>query len=197
VSNKVASNDNPILDVLKRRWSPRAFADRAVPPETLRSLFEAARWTQSSANEQPWRFAVALRSDTAWHETLASALSPGNAWATKAPVLGLTVAKAAFTNSNSPNRVAIYDAGAAMMGLTVQATAMDLYVHQMAGFDLNVARQAAGVPEGFDPVAMFALGYLGDPETLNPDHKAREIAPRTRKPLPEFVFGGQWGRPAL
>lgn len=112
-------------------------------------------------------------------------------------MLGLTVAKTTFTSNNNPNRVALFDAGAAMMSLTIQATSMDLYVHQMGGFDVNLARQVVKMPDGFDPVAMFALGYLGDPETLNPDQKTRELAPRTRKPLSELVFGGQWGQPAL
>jgi nitroreductase len=197
VSNKIASNDHPILDVLRRRWSPRAFAERAVEHDTLRSLFEAARWTQSSTNEQPWRFVIALRPDAAWHEALGTALAPGNAWAKKAPVLGLAVAKTQFSHNGNPNRVALYDTGAAMMSLTIQATSMDLYVHQMGGFDVNVARQAAGVPEGFDPVAMFALGYLGDPATLNADQQVREAAVRTRKPLGELVFGNRWGEARL
>jgi nitroreductase len=195
--SKLASNDYPILDLFKRRWSPRAFADRPVDQETLRSLFEAARWSQSSDNEQPWRFITAFRSDQAWHEALGSCLAAGNAWAKQAPVLGLSVAKAAFSKNNRPNRVAVYDVGGAMMAFIIQATAMDLYVHQMAGFDVNVARQVAGIPEGFDPVAMFALGYMGDPDSLSPDLKAREIAPRTRKKLNEFAFGSQWNHPAL
>ena len=197
MSTKLASNDHPILDVLKHRWSPRAFADRPVDHETLRSLFEAARWTQSSANEQPWRFLIALRADTAWHEALAKPLAAGNAWAKKAPVLGLASAKATFSSSNQPNRVAIYDTGAAMMALTIQATSMDLHLHQMAGFDVNMAREVAQIPAGFDPVAMFALGYLGDPESLSPELKARELAPRTRRPLSELVFSGGWNVPAL
>jgi nitroreductase len=197
VSNKLASNDHPILDVLKRRWSPRAFSDRPVDLATLRSLFEAARWTQSSINEQPWRFVIALRADTAWHEALGSCLAAGNVWAKKAPVLGLAVAKTAFSHTGNPNRVAGHDVGAAMMSLTIQATEMDLYVHQMGGFDVNMARQVAGVPEGFDPIAMFAIGYLGDPDSLNADQKARETAARARKPLSEIVFGSQWSQPAL
>ncbi|HXP83170.1 MAG TPA: nitroreductase family protein [Bryobacteraceae bacterium] len=140
---------------------------------------------------------IALRTDTAWHETLGSCLAAGNAWAKKAPVLGFAVAKAAFSQNNHPNRVAVYDTGAAMMSLTIQAIEMDSHVHQMAGFDLNLARQVAGIPEGFDPVAMFALGHLGDPDSLNPDQKARELAPRTRKPRSELVFGSQWSHAVL
>ena len=35
---------------------------------------------------------------------------------------------------------------------------------------------------------MFTLGYLGDPDSLNPDQKTRDLAARKRKPLFELVF---------
>jgi nitroreductase len=196
VSTKLAVPDHPILDVLAQRWSPRAFSSRAVAPEILSSLFEAARWTQSSNNEQPWSFLVAPRSDTAAHEKLASSIAAGNAWAKKVPVLGLSVAKLSFTNHGKPNRVAVYDVGAAMMAFILQATSMGLYVHQMAGFDTEIARQAAEIPAGYDPIAMFALGYIGDPDSLSEDQKASELAPRTRRAIGEFVFYGKWGQSA-
>jgi nitroreductase len=196
VSTKIAVPDHPILDVLARRWSPRAFSSRPVAPEILCSLFEAARWTQSSGNEQPWNFLVVLISDTAAHEKLGSSLSPANAWAKKVPVLGLSVARMSIARNGRPNRVALYDVGAAMMALIIQATSMGLYVHQMAGFDVEIARQAAEIPAGHDPIAMFALGYIGDPDSLNEDQKARELEPRTRKKISEFVFNGRWGQSA-
>src|SRR5881628_695169 len=61
--DKPAQTDYPIEEILKRRWSPRAFSDRVVEPEKLRSLFEAARWAPSSFNEQPWSFIVATMKD--------------------------------------------------------------------------------------------------------------------------------------
>jgi nitroreductase len=196
VSTKIAVPDHPILELLAQRWSPRAFSSRAVAPEVLRSLFEAARWTQSSTNEQPWSFLVALSTNTVEHEKLGRSLAPGNAWAKKAPVLGLSVAKLSFTNNGKPNRVAVYDVGAAMMAFTLQATSLGLHVHQMGGFDVEIARQAGEIPAGYDPIAMFALGYLGDPNSLSEDQKARELASRTRKAIGEFVFHGKWGQSA-
>jgi nitroreductase len=59
---KIANTDHDILDVIRNRWSPRAFdPSRDVPAADLRRLFEAARWAPSSMNEQPWRFLVASR----------------------------------------------------------------------------------------------------------------------------------------
>jgi len=190
---KTAVPDHPILDVMKERWSPRAFSPQPIEPHKLHSIFEAARWAASSFNEQPWRYIVGLAGDPT-HEKLVSCLMPANAlWASKAPLLALSVAWLTFTQSGNPNRVAVHDVGAASAQLTLQAMSMGIHTHQMAGVDLAKAREVFGIPQGYDPVAMIALGYPGDPGTLNEAQQKMELAPRTRKRLSEFIFGGSWG----
>lgn len=185
-----------IHPLLRERWSPRAFAPRAVEREKLVKLFEAARGAPSSNNAQPWSFVVTTRENTAEHLRLVSILAAGNAqWAHQAPVLVLSVAKLDFDHKGRPNRHAFYDLGQAVANLTVEATALGLVVHQMAGFDVEQARTAFGLPAGQEPVTVFAIGYRGDPETLPEPFRARERAPRTRKPLEQMVFSGTWGRP--
>jgi nitroreductase len=196
MSVKTAVPDHPILELIAERWSPRVFADRAVEPEKLRSLFEAARWAASSFNGQPWRFFVSTRDDAEGFEKLAGCLNPGNAWAKKAPVLALSVASLNFENNNAPNRSAVHDVGLAVGNLSLQATSMGIYLHQMAGFSVDTARQVLGIPESFAPVAMIAIGYLGDPNTLPDDLRARETAARQRKPIGQFLFSGSWGNVA-
>jgi hypothetical protein len=66
----------------------------------------------------------------------------------------------------------------------------------MAGFDAEAARQRLAVPAGWEPVSVIALGYPGDPESLNEKLRQRELAQRHRKPLQSFVFLGAWGLPA-
>ena len=78
----------------------------------------------------------------------------------------------------------------------MQATSLGLYAHMMAGFSPDLARETFNIPTGFEPVAAMALGYLGDPATIPPDLRQRELTPGTRKPIGEFVFSSQWGRPA-
>ena len=63
-TQKQATPDHPIHELLAKRWSPYAFADRPVPEDDLRSLFEAARWAASSYNEQPWSYIVATKEDS-------------------------------------------------------------------------------------------------------------------------------------
>jgi nitroreductase len=196
MSVKTAVPDHPILDLFKERWSPRAFTAQPIELAKIRSIFEAARWAASSANEQPWRFIVGLAGDGT-HRKLASCLAPTNAlWAPQAPVLAMSVASLKFTLNGNPNRVAVYDVGAAAAHLSLQAVSMGIYTHQMAGFDVAKACQAFEIPEGYDPVAMIAMGYLGDPATLNEKQQQMELAPRTRKPLAELLFSDKWGVPA-
>lgn len=190
---KPAQTTYPIHEVLERRWSPRAFDIRPIEPEKLRSLFEAARWTASSSNEQPWYFILACRSNPEDFEKAAACLVPGNrVWAQNAPALIFALARKAFAKNGQPNRVALYDLGQAVANLVMQATSLGLSVHQMAGIEIETVRETYGVPAGFEPVTAMAIGYPGDPETLPEDLRRRELAPRSRKPFEKFVFSRHW-----
>ena len=139
--NKDAKLAHEIHELLRTRYSPRAFADRPVPAEALRSLFEAARWAPSSRNEQPWRFVVATREDRESFDRLAALLDPGNQrWAPRAPVLAIATTHSRFDETGKTNRHAWYDVGLAVAQLTAQASAAGLAVHQMGGFDGEAAR---------------------------------------------------------
>jgi nitroreductase len=192
--DKPAPTQYPIHDLLRHRWSPRTFSAQPVDEQVLRQLLEAARWTASCFNEQPWRYIVASKSQPADYERLLSCLVPANqVWAQQAPVLMLAVAKLTFTHNNKVNRHAYHDVGAATTSMAIQATALGLGMHQMAGFDGEKARALFHIPDGYDPVAAIALGYPGDPNTLPAELAERERAPRTRNPLAEFVFYGNFG----
>jgi len=194
MSHKIAETEHPILDLLAGRWSPYAFADRDVEPEKMRSLFEAARWAPSCYNEQPWRFLVAERRDAEGFGRLLGCLVEFNqGWARHAPVLALSVAATRFARSGQENRHAYHDLGMAVENLVIQASSLGLHVHQMGGFDAARAREDCAIPEGNDPVAMIALGYLGDPASLTGPLAEREAAPRGRRPLREFVYSARWG----
>jgi len=191
---KLADTTYPIEPLLKQRWSPRAFADRPVEVEKLLCLWEAARWSASCANQQPWYLLVATKEEKAEYARLLSCLRENNQlWASQAPVLMVSVAKLSFDMNGQPNRYAFHDVGLAVANLIVQATALGLYVHQMAGFYPDKVRELYGVPDDFEPVAGIVLGYPGDPATLPEDLQQRELAPRARKPLESFVFQGAWG----
>jgi nitroreductase len=194
---KPTDNAYPIHDVLRRRWSPRAFSERPVEPEKLQSLFEAARWAPSSNNEQPWTFVIATKDQPGEYADLLDCLKEGNKkWAFRAPVLALSVARLNFEDDGTPNRHAFHDTGMAVFSLVIQATALGLFVHQMAGYDVEKARMKLKIPDGHDPVAMIAIGYPGD-SALLPDYlRERELKSRERQSINEFVFSAAWGSQA-
>jgi nitroreductase len=192
---KPAQTDHPIEDILRRRWSPRAFSDRMIEKEKLQSLFEAARWAASCFNEQPWHFIIATKQDPEGFAALLSCLTDKNQqWAGLAPVLMVSVAKLNFEKTGKPNRHAFHDTGLAMGNLCVEATALGLFVHQMAGFSPEKVREIFHVPEGFDPVAGIAVGYPAEVEVLPEQFREQEVGPRKRKPIDSFVFEQAWGK---
>jgi nitroreductase len=196
--DKLAPTEHPIHDLLRRRWSPIAFDEnRPVERETLNRVFEAARWAASSFNAQPWNYIVGVKAeDPEMFNKLASTLVPGNAWAHHVPVLALSVAKTAFAHNGQPNRHAFHDTGAASAELALEATSLGLFVHQMAGFDVEKARQVLQIPDGYEPVAMMAIGYPGEPQKLDEKDKPRQFGERRRKPQKDFVFYSGWANTA-
>lgn len=192
--SKLAAVEYPVHELIERRWSPRAFADRKVDGQTLRTLFEASRWAPSCYNAQPWRFIVATVDQPADFERLLACLSPGNqTWARRAPVLALTVARLEFAHNGKPNRHALHDVGLAMSQLVLQATSHGLVVHQMGGFEGVRAREAFDIPDGYEVVAAVAIGYQGELASLDEQLQRQEVAPRQRRLQRSFVFGGKWG----
>ncbi len=193
---RLAHTDYPIHDLLRQRWSPRAFADRLPDSATVLRLLEAARWAPSSFNDQPWAFLTARRDQPTEFALLLDTLIEFNrSWAQTAAVLAVTVARSAFAHNGQPNRHAWHDIGLAVSQLTLQATAEGLFVHQMAGILPDRARELLLIPPGWEPVSALAIGYPGDPNGLPEGLRQRELAPSIRKPLSEFVFTGTWGQP--
>jgi nitroreductase len=184
-----------VVDLIVKRWSPRSFAEKGVSASDLTKIFTAAAWAASSYNEQPWRFLVGRRGDGTYAKILDSLIEFNQAWAKTAPVLILSVGKKTFTQNGSPNAYGLHDTGAASANLSLQATALGMHTHGMGGVEKSKARANFQIPDDFEVGAAWALGYLGDPEVLPEPYREMEMAPRTRKPLEEFVFSA-WGTAA-
>ena len=196
MQHKPAITRVKIHDLMQTRWSPRAIdPDKDISPDDLTALLEAARWAPSCFNDQPWRFIVCVKSkdETSWKNALANLAEKNRLWAKNAPVLMLAVAMENFNHNGKPNRWAMYDTGAASVSLCFQATALGLVVHQMGGFDAEKARALFKLPAGCTPLSMIAVGYQADIDVLDDDFKAAELAERTRAPLDQRFYFGQWG----
>lgn len=195
---KHATTDHDVLDLIRERWSPRAYdTSRSLDDATLMRLFEAARWAPSSRNEQPWRFVVVDRARHAdVHAQIVPGLTKGNqAWAPQAPILLVVAVKLTVGESPDRNRHAYYDTGQAVALMTMQAQAMGLGVRQMEGFDHVTVTRVTGIPADYEIAVLMAVGYPGTPESLsNEKHREQELTPRGRRAARESVFAGVWGR---
>lgn len=196
-TTNVLAPEHPILPQLTQRRSPRAYTSQPVPTEALQQLFTAAGSAASCFGEQPWRFIVGSKetSPDAYQKILDTLAEFNQVWVKNAPVLAISVAKTVFSHDNNPNAWAKHDVGQAAATMAIQAVELGLQIHQMAGFSADAARTAFHIPAEYEPVAVLTIGYPGNVEALPEALQQRELAPRTRKPLAEFMFEGGWPQP--
>ena len=198
MQEKKAATSVPIHELLAKRWSPRAYdAGKPVSRAQIAALLEAGRWSPSCNGDEPWRYLVwdRMRDPAGWQQAF-ECLSAGNqVWVKNAPVLLLSCAGSRFGHNDKPNLWAQHDTGMADLSIALQAVALGLIAHQMAGFDADKVRAAFGIPADYTLMAMIAVGWQADPSVLPEDVRAKELAARKRRPLAERFFQGTWGRP--
>src|SRR5262249_25053836 len=175
-----------VIELLARRWSPRAFSESMPDPQQLGRLFEAARLAPSAHNTQPPRFVVARRGHADYDQLLDCLSAANQIWARTAPVLVLAVAMnhrySPVEGGMVPYPHAIHDLGMAVMSMIVQAEAMGLSCHPMAGFDPDLARKRVAVPPHFEPAVVVAPRARGTLGQLPPPPGPRRPGPPTRRP---------------
>lgn len=184
---KIATTQGPVLDLIRKRWSARSFADRMIAQTDIDTLIESAGWAPSANNEQPWVYYYAVKG-TAGHDALVNGLMPGNQpWAKNAPVLLVSVARKTFAGNGNHNAYAHHDTGMANAQLLLQARSMDIYSHVMGGFNRQVVTEALGLDDTREVVCVIALGYLDHADKLEEPFRTREMMARSRKPLEEIA----------
>ncbi len=197
MTEKPAITQEPIHDIIARRWSGRAFDEsKPVPPQAIISLCEAARWAPSSYGDEPWRYLVwdKLVDPFAWQRAFSCLSESNQVWVKRAPLLLLSLASTKLRHDGSANRFAQHDTGMASMSLVLEAVALGLMAHQMGGFDGAKVRAQFAIPEDYTCMAMIAIGYPASADILAGGLKDRELAPRSRRPLGEQFFAGAWGK---
>ena len=197
---KPATTRVAIDETIAQRWSGRAYdASKTVSAEQTIALLEAARWAPSCYGDQPWRFIVwdSNKDKAAWQKAFDTLVEFNQGWVKNAPLLFLIAADTKFNHNGKPNRWAAYDTGAAAENICLQATALGLMAHQMAGFDADKLRAAFEIPEQIEIIAMISVGHPADPDTLDAETRERETAARSRRELGELFFDGAWGKPIV
>lgn len=193
--NKPAPTNHPVASIIANRWSARTIDPaRPVERDKLMSMLEAARWAPSCFGDQPWCFLFwdRDRDAHAWEQAASILVQKNQLWARNAPVLILSCAKQHFNHDQKPNRWAQYDTGAAAENLHLQGVELGLVVHQMGGFNAELARERFNIPDEFIPMAMIALGYPGKLDDLAEEFRSAETAARQRNQISQFVFEGCW-----
>jgi len=180
--------DHPILEVINKRWSRRSYSEKEVEDDALHRIFEAARWAPSSMNEQPWTFVWARKGDEAWQKMHDALMGGNQPWAKNANVMIICLAKRFFDYKNRPNRHAMHDLGQAVAFLSLEATELELNLHQMGGFVEDQLRNDFNIGQEWEVGHIIALGYPDEAEKLEEPYLSREYAPRKRKSQSEFVF---------
>lgn len=182
-----------VHDLIKNRFSPRAFSDKEISKKDLFTILKAASLAASSYNEQPWRFIYALKPETKKFETLLDCIMEFNTpWAKNAGALIICVVKDNLTLNNKNNDHAWHDMGLAVGNLSIQSQSMDIYLRQIGGFYADKAIELLNIPDGYTPISAIALGYLGEVADLSPELQEKENIPKEMKPIEEIVFNGDW-----
>ena len=187
---KRAVTQFPVIEEIKKRWSPRAFdTKKSITRDDINTILEAASWAPSAMNEQPWRYVVALKEETEKFNAVVNCLFDANTlWAKNAAALVVSFAKLTYSSNGKTNSAALHDVGMANQNMLLQAASMDIYTHVMGGFDKEKVKEVFKTEPDMQPVVIIALGSLGNPEDLPEPLKVREIAARTRKNIEEIVL---------
>lgn len=185
--NKRAETSVSLHPLIAERWSPRAYdVNASISDDDLAAIFEAARWSPSAFNAQPWKFVLGLRGDENFKAITSVLVDFNKEWAPKASALILTNA-ITFREDGKVNPTALYDLGLAVSLLTVEANHRGYDVHQMSGFDHEAAKSKFPMEAGVEPVTCIAIGKRTSPDSLSDEIREREVAPRSRKSLAEIV----------
>lgn len=178
---------------INERWSPRAFDDQEIESKILKEVFAAAGRAPSAFNEQPWSFVIGEKNTDSYQKIFDCLGEWNQKWAITAPVLIIAISKKTYSKNGKDNAHAKYDLGAAVAHLSMKAFEHELYVHQMAGFDAEKAREVLEIPENFEAVTAIALGRKGNKEQLPEDIAKTEKGVSKRNDVEEYVFTNSWG----
>jgi nitroreductase len=187
-----------ILEIIQERWSPYAFSSAPVEDFKLKAMFEAAGYAPSANNEQPWMFLYVTKEDGPVFSDYLDFLAESNRiWASGAYALVISFARMKYLLNGKPNRYAFHDTGMAVSHMLLQAITLDIYVHQMGGYSVEKVKNYFKLNDDIEPVAMMAVGYLGDGISLSRELQTRDEKRRPRKSVNEFVFKNGLSYPAF
>lgn len=180
-----------LLKEIDQRRAKRALSEEKIPQEIIGRLVKAATYAPSCFNSQPWR--LMFVTDEQRLEKLHGALSGGNYWAKKAPLMVVVATKLDLDARLSDGRdYALFGCGLATENLLLQAFAEGLYAHPMAGFDPLIVKESFSIPDDYIVISLVAVGFPGATDGLSEKHVTAESSERNRKDEIEVVCYDGW-----
>jgi len=147
-----------ILEVIRKRYSCRAYKDKSIEPEKLEQIFEAARLAPSAKNLQDWRFVIVT--DRENKRKLAEAAN-NQKFLENAGVILI-----ACSNSRDVMRcgqaIGPIDVAIALEHIALQAAELGLATCWIGSFYPEKVRPIVGIPKDIDIIELMALGYPAD-----------------------------------
>ncbi len=166
-------------ELIKKRYSVRAYKADPVEEDKLQHLLEAARLAPTAANRQPFRLIVV---ETAKHQAELRRVYDWE-WFTQAPlvIFACGLPAEAWTRTEDGLNFSLIDVAIAIDHLTLAAANVGLGTCWVASFDLEAARQLLNLPVGVRPVVATPVGYPAD-----------QPVTKERQPLTKLVRYGRW-----
>lgn len=178
------TTDTGLHSMFPQRWSPRAFQQHPIDQATLSRIMDAARWSPSCFNAQPWRFYTST--EKTFDDFLSLLVEGNQTWAKDTSVIGFLVGQKNFEHNGEPNAYSTFDCGAAWMAMTLQARMDGFYTHGMGGIKADEAASYLNLASDESEVLMgFTIGKLADLDTLDEEQRKNET-PNSRKQLSEI-----------
>ena len=166
-------------ELIRRRYSVRAYKPDPVEDEKLGIVLEAARLAPTASNRQPFQIIVVHTQGR--QAELAQMYH--REWFAQAPLILCVCGVPAQTwvrSKDGKNSLQI-DAAIVMDHIILAATDQGLGTCWIAAFDPVGVRQVLGLPDDVEPIVLTTLGYSAD--------QPRE---KIRKPLAELVRFEKW-----
>ena len=168
------------LELIRKRYSVRAYKSDPVSDELLAQVLEAGRLAPTAANKQPFRIIVI---HTKRREAELGRIYHRD-WFIQAPLIlcVCTVRAEAWKRAMYDGKShADVDATIVMDHMVLAAADLGLGTCWIAAFDPAAAREVLGLPPEVEPVLFAPLGYSAD-----------QAKPKERRPLAELVRYERW-----
>jgi nitroreductase len=161
------------LELVKNRYSCRAYKSLEVEKEKLDYILECVRFAPSAVNKQPWRFHIVSKAED--KERLQ--LCYNRDWFKTAPmyVIASVLHDEEWVRADGKHHGDI-DIAIAVEHLCLAATEQGLATCWVCNFDAMLCKQLFGLPENEEPAVVIPLGYAAD-----------DIKPKNRKTIEEIT----------